>query len=103
MSKKKNCFCMVSADIIEAVSGTEGGKSDDDEHEDDVPEMYTHRKLQTEFDRVVLNKEDWQGMVNRARLRGTRGARAPGEGDGEQRAPGPKDKIWEIGCQVCYY
>jgi hypothetical protein len=65
--------------------------------------MYTHRKLQTEFDRVALNEEDWQGILNRARLRGVRGARASGVGEGELRAPGPNDKIWEIGCQVCYY
>jgi len=82
--------------IVDSSSDTEGGNSDDN---DDLPELYTHKKLQLEFDRVALNEEDWEGILNRARLRGLRGA---SEGDREQtRAPLPKDKLWEVGCQVC--
>ncbi len=85
--------------IVDSSSDTEGGNSDDNEQEDDLPELYTHKKLQLEFDRVALNEEDWEGILNRARLRGLRGA---SEGDREQtRALLPKDKLWEVGCQVC--
>jgi len=100
MRTQKDYFCMVSANIVDSGSDAEGGNSDDDEQEDDLPEVYTHKKLQSEFDRVALNEEGWQEMLNRARLRGLRGALE--EGDGEQtRAPRPSDKLWEIGCQVC--
>jgi hypothetical protein len=48
---------------------------------------YTHKKLQSEFDRVALNEEDWEGILNRARLRGLRGA---GEGDRKQTVHFPR-------------
>ena len=38
--------------IVDSSSDTEGGNSDDDEQEDDLPELYTHKKLQLEFDRL---------------------------------------------------
>ena len=50
---------MVSANIVDSGSDAEGGNSDDDEQEDDLPELYyTHKKLQSEFDRLALNEED---------------------------------------------
>jgi hypothetical protein len=96
---QKDYFYMVSANIVASGSDAEGGISDDDEQDDDLPGLCTHKKLQSEFDRVALNEEGWQEMLNRARLRGLRGLE---DGDGEQtRAPRPRDKLWEIGCQVC--
>src|SRR6267143_1803692 len=83
-----NSCCKVGANTVKSVSNIEGGNSDDDEQEDDLPELYMHKKLQSEYDRVALNKEDWQGMINRACLRDLRAntdkneTRSPGEDDG---------------------
>ena len=99
-----NSCCKVGANTVHPLSNIEGGNSDDDEEEDNLPELYTHKKLQSEYDRVALNEEDWQGMINRARLRGLREAQASeeddGDDDGDQAALRPGEKLWEIGCQV---
>ena len=49
-----SCY-KVGANTVKSVSNIEGGNSDDDEQEDDLPELYTHKKLQSEYDRVALN------------------------------------------------
>ncbi len=99
-----NSCCKVGANTVHPVLNIEGGNSDDDEQEDNLPELYTHKKLQSEYDRVALNEEDWQGIINRTRLRGLREAQVSeedgGDDDGDQAAPRPGDKLWEIGCQV---
>jgi hypothetical protein len=63
-----------------------------------------HTKLQSEYNRVALDEDDWQGMINRAHLRSLRVTRISEEEDreiGKQgRGPRPEDKLWEVGCQV---
>jgi hypothetical protein len=90
---------------VKPVWNTEGGNLDDDEQEDDLPEVYMHTKLQSEYNRA-LDEDDWQGMINRAHLRSLRSrvTRVSEEEDREigkqRRGPRPEDKLWEVGCQV---
>jgi hypothetical protein len=93
-------FCRVGGNIVKPISNTEGENLDNDEPEDDLPEVYTHTNLQSEYNRVALDEQTWQGMINRARSRSHREARVFEE-DGEQRrGTRPEDKLWEIGCKV---
>ena len=89
---------------MKPVWNTEGGNLDDDEQEDDLPEVYMHTKLQSEYNRVALDKDDWQAMINRARLRSLRVASVSKKEDREIEkqggGPRPEDKLWEVGCQV---
>ena len=81
---------------IKPVLNTEG-EILDDEQEDDLPGVYTRTNLQSEYRRVVLDKEFWQGIINHAHSC----SHISTKEDGEQwRGPHPKDKLWEIGCQV---
>ena len=103
--KTRDYSCRVGGNVVKPVSNTEGENSDDDEQEDDLPQLYTHTNLQSEYSRVALDEENWQGMLNRAHLRSFREARVSEEEDGEEggeqgRRPRPEDKLWEIGCQV---
>jgi len=59
-----------------------------------------HMNLQSEYNWVALDEQAWQRMINRARSRSHREARATEEDEEQRRGPRPEDKLWEIGCQV---
>ena len=90
---------------MKPVWNTERGNLDDDEQEDDLPKVYMHMKLQSEYNCIALDEDDWQGMINCMHLQSLRVTRVSEEEDreiGKQGGgPCPEDKLWEIGCQVC--
>jgi hypothetical protein len=105
--KTKDYSCRVGGNIVKPVTNTEGENSDDDEQEDELQELYMHTNLQSEYNWVALDEENWQEMLKRAHLWSLREARVSeeeeGQEDGEQGGgPRPEDKLWEIGCQVWY-